>query len=75
MTTLHYPLPHTLHRPIAGGCQCPYCTDHPHNIPQWDTLAVDTSDPSRTWIVHYPELSHRRNQRRAMHYLATGSVI
>jgi hypothetical protein len=50
------PLPFTSRWPIPGGCRCRYCTAHPHSIPQWDTLAFDTTNPSHTWTVHFPEL-------------------
>jgi len=54
--TLFVRLPYALRKPIAGGCQCPHCTAHPHDTPRWDTLAVDATNPAVTWTVHYPEL-------------------
>jgi hypothetical protein len=53
--TLFVPLPRRLRIDIAGGCQCSYCKAHPHNTPQWDTLAIDATNPLHTWTVHYPE--------------------
>ena len=55
--TVFFPLPHSLRRDIYGGCQCKFCKEHPHDIPQWDTLAYD---PIRdvSWSVHMPERSH-----------------
>ena len=54
--TTFIPLPHTMRKPITGGCQCPYCHAHPHQIPMWDTLAGHP-DERYSWVVHYPELS------------------
>ena len=48
-------LPRNMHKPIVGGCQCPFCTAHPHRVPSWDAVASHPDKPY-TWIVHYPEL-------------------
>ena len=53
--TMFVPLPVTMRRPIAGGCQCRFCRAHPLKTPEWDTLAFDEDDPAYTWAVHYPE--------------------
>jgi hypothetical protein len=51
-------LPYSVRRPIAGGCQCSYCKAHLHQVPQWDTLAIDPSRArDHAWTVHYPELA------------------
>lgn len=51
--TLFIRLPHTLRKPISGGCNCPYCMTHPNQAPKWDTLAVD--EKGNSWTVHHPE--------------------
>jgi hypothetical protein len=47
-------LPVEAQRPIAGGCQCPYCQNHPDKTPMWDTLAIGADSPF-AWTVHYPD--------------------
>jgi hypothetical protein len=54
--TVFVSLPDSMHRPINGGCQCPFCNAHPDLIPSWDTIAAHP-DANHTWTVHYPELS------------------
>jgi hypothetical protein len=53
--TVFISLPEHMQRPITGGCHCPYCRNHPHQLPAWDTLAAH-ADERHTWVVHYPEL-------------------
>jgi hypothetical protein len=55
--TLFVALPVELQRTIEGGCQCPYCKDHPSKPAMWDTLAIDAKAQRHTWTVHYPELN------------------
>jgi hypothetical protein len=54
--TTFMPLPSTMHKPITGGCECPFCHAHPDKTPMWDTLAGHP-DKRYTWVVHYPELA------------------
>jgi len=53
--TIFVPLTHNLRRAINGGCQCPHCKAHPHDVPMWDTLAAHP-DSKHSWIVHFPDL-------------------
>lgn len=46
-------LPANAQTKIKGGCQCPYCKDHPHREPMWDTVATDGNS---VWTVHYPDM-------------------
>jgi len=54
--TVFMPLTYNLRRVINGGCQCPHCKAHPHEVPMWDTLAAHP-DSKYSWVVHYPELT------------------
>jgi hypothetical protein len=56
--TLFIPLPPEARKPITGGCQCAYCTAHPEEPPEWDTLAVHPMSEF-TFTVHAPELRSR----------------
>lgn len=65
MTNTHFVrLPYKLLQPIEGGCQCAYCTKHPHSAPQWDTLAFD--DTGHSWTVHMPDREELENYRAEM---------
>ena len=55
--TLFIRLPSEMRLQITGGCNCPYCKDHPLDAPRWDTLAIDAKAKSHTWIVHFPDLN------------------
>lgn len=60
--TAFVPLPYNVRRVIELGCQCPYCKANPERTPKWDTLAI--SIDGETWIVHYPEIANRFENRQ-----------
>ena len=62
-TALYLRIPRELQRPIAGGCCCNYCQQHPELlVPAWDTLGIPV-DGGTTWTVHAPEWQPRRTDR------------
>lgn len=55
--TIFIAAPVEARRDIIGGCNCPYCVAHPDRVPQWDTIAVDVTDPKDATFIHHPEFA------------------